>query len=694
MAASSSPSTNGTRRAARPSAAASSTPPPAPARRPKRAASAGDEESSLPFKPITRPPSRARANARKTLADALVAKFGHDAASATAIARAVVDPTRVRLQLGAPIEERVPGGTLFMVHTQVWPAAISPSPINPRAAGDRIYPAGAHGDPRVAVPRRPLVAAGSAANGLPVLALDVEDPDHLVASLQDSMDVLMSTADKLLADIPEQGVMRPVTVVALRVTHGDGAPTMTVPATPDGSSRTTIAWSKWGLETGAEVYNVVDDRRLGDKISNVERLAQKDSTQLVEDERVLLRLATMPAVLIVGYQADLGSTVSFAEAVEAWVAMIHVDPPRPWGTAADLDTKATAILESFARQMNWTPEFIQYLTGNLTPAAAQAAGFGPTADARAVEILTSLGDDDRKKILNDGLRRLGARRPRRPERLEPLVELILRPLRGNATPAEIGVARTILSNLKDLAEWNRPGWEASRLALDELYDLAEQERGDAEAQGEDYEDVAVAGPYALELGFLAAFWLARHGGLRRQTRGALGSGDDREPEHLLRAMMTSEYGLRVLRHVVEDGRAGIAPRAITTSGVVATDATGAEIPVTTSWLKGAFPAEAAAKPTTGTPDFTRAVIRVREQTDEMHQAVRALMDMRGAGGNKLAKHLGVKPSTVEDLRKKLAWASDQLAYCATIWRDRHDGDEPDDDADEYGDDEVDEDEAV
>ena len=39
-----------------------------------------------------------------------------------------------------------------------------------------------------------------------------------------------------------------------------------------------------------------------------------------------------------------------------------------------------------------------------------------------------------------------------------------------------------------------------------------------------------------------------------------------------------------------------------------------------------------------------------------------------------------------DLRKKLAWASDQLAYCATIWSDRHDGDEPDDG--EYGDDEV------
>jgi hypothetical protein len=83
-----------------------------------------------------------------------------------------------------------------------------------------------------------------------------------------------------------------------------------------------------------------------------------------------------------------------------------------------------------------------------------------------------------------GLRRLvgGGRRPRRPERLEPLIELMLRPLRGTATPAEVSVARVILANLRDMAEWNRPGWRPSTLDLAELRAAAGQELADAAAR--------------------------------------------------------------------------------------------------------------------------------------------------------------------------------------------------------------------
>jgi hypothetical protein len=499
------------------------------------------------------------------------------------------------------------------------------------------------------------------------------------------MDVLMSTADKLIADLPLQGVMRPITVVPLRITHEDGEPDLTVATSPDGSSRTTIAWGHWGLETAAEVYRS-DDRKLGQRIARVEALADKDASLLTDDERALLRLATMPAEVIVGYTPDTGSSTTFAQAVEAWVAAIHIDPPRPWGTSADLDTKASTILTSFADQAGWSPEYVDYMAGMLTPDEATRAGFRSDADARAVEIIAVMGDDDKMRILNDGLRRLvgGGRRPRRPERLEPLVELALRPLRGTASPAEVSVARVILSNLRDMTEWNRRGWQPSNLDLPSLRSAAGTELAEGEAAREDYEGVGQVGPYVLELAFMATFWLARHGGLRRQTHRGEGY-DDREPQHLLREMMTSTYGLDIFQQVIEDGRTGCAPRAIRQDGSIATNATGAEIHVSTEWLKEAFPLKRRTEPGPDRPTYTQAVLGVRNAITDLSSAVRSLTAVQGPGGERLAHSLGIKPAVVEDMRRDLSWVSDELGYLGRVWQQRH---TPADGADENDNEEV------
>jgi hypothetical protein len=634
-----------------------------------------DDDGGLPPRPIVRPPSRAKLNARQRLAEALTERHLHDEASAMAIARAVVDPTRTRLALNSPINERVPGGTLQMVHVDVWPAAVTPSPINPRAAGDRPFPAGTPADPRHRRFRRPLVSAGCDPAGAPILTLPVEDQEHLIEGLQSAMDVLMSTAEKLITDLPIQGVMRPITLAPLRITHDDGEPDLTVATSPDGSSRTTIAWRHWGLETAAEVYRS-DDRKLGQRIARVEALADKDASLLTDDERALLRLATIPAEVIVGYRPDPGSTTTFTQAVEAWVAAIHIDPPRPWGTSADLDTKASTILASFAEQAGWNAEYLDYLAGMLTPDEAVSAGFRPDADARAVEIMAVLGDDDNMRILNDGLRRLvgGGRRPRRLERLEPLIELMLRPLRGTATPGEVSVARVILANLRDMAEWNRRGWRPSTLDLGDLRDAAGKELADAASGREDYEDAGQVGPFVLELAFMAMFWLGRHGGLRRQTRRGEGF-DDREPQHLLREMMASTYGLDVFRQAIEDGRAGQAPRAIRPDGSIATNATGAEILVTTGWLKEAFPVRHRTDPGPDRPSYSQAVVGVRTAINDLTSAMQSLTAIRGPSNERLAHRLGIKPSVVEEMRKDLSWVSDELGFCGRVWQERHSAEE-------------------
>lgn len=625
-----------------------------------------DDSVGFPSRPILRPPTRAKVAARQKLAEALIERFGHDEASAAALARAVVDPAQTRNALNSPIKERVPGGTLQMVHVDVWPPAVTPSPINPRAAGDRNFPASAPADPRERPLRRPLVSAESDANGAPVLTLSVQDREHLVESLRGAMETLLSGAEKLQADLPLQGVMRPITLTAMRVTHEDpDIPDHTIATTPDGSSRTTVTWQHWGLEQATEVY-ATDDRKLGQRIAAVAALADKDGSVLTEAENALLRLATMPAEIVVGYTPDPGSLVSFAQAIEAWVAGIHIDPPRPWSPAADLDTKATAILGSFRERTSWNESYLDYLAGMLTPEEARNAGFRPEPDSRAVEILAVLGDDRKMTILNDGLRKLvsGLRKPRRPERLEPLVELMLRSIRGVASPGDINTMRILLTTLLDMTEWNRQGWTPSRLSLDELYEAATRELADTAAKQEDYDDPEPVGLKALELAFMAVFWLARYGGLRRQTHGDV-AHDNREPYHLVREMLNTDDGLKVFRSVIEDGRSGHAPLARRPDGTTAKDATGAPIVISTAWLKSAFPPAVPAAPTNSRPTLTQAIGALRLHIEQLVSEAKGMPDE--------ARTLGIKPSAVEEMRRHLNLVSDELGYSARIWEGRHAG---------------------
>ena len=152
----------------------------------------------------------------------------------------VVDPTKIRQTLESPINERVPGRTLHIVYADVWPPAVTPSPVNPRAAGDRTFPAGslsAASFNNVQRFRRPLIAARTDDRGFPALTLDVDDPLHLKDGLQTSIDVLMSTAEKLLESLPIQGVMKPILVAPMRIVHRDGVTQdLTIATTPEGSS--------------------------------------------------------------------------------------------------------------------------------------------------------------------------------------------------------------------------------------------------------------------------------------------------------------------------------------------------------------------------------------------------------------------------------------------------------------------------
>jgi hypothetical protein len=135
--------------------------------------------------------------------------------------------------------------------------------------------------------------------------------------------------------------------------------------------------------------------------------------------------------------------------------------------------------------------------------------------------------------------------------------------------------------------------------------------------------------------------------------------------------MASPYGLDIFRQAIEDGRSGRAPRAIRPDGSIATDATGAEILVTTEWLKTAFPRQGRTDPGLDRPSYNQAVLGVRNAINDLSLAVRSLAAVRGPGGERLAHTLGIKPSVVEEMRRDLSWVSDELGFCGRVWQERH-----------------------
>jgi len=644
-----------------------------------------EDAVTLPDRPITRPPLIAKGVARAKLAATLEEDLGHDPVVAQAMARAIANPQAARALLAARQVLRVPGAELYAITTPLWTPAVLPSPVNPRGAGNRWFPAATSNDPAARKIRPPLVRALSAKGGLPHLGLEVEDPDHLADALGQSINSLMETAEALEESIPLQGVMKPVVAVPVVISHRDGTPDLVVVMTAEGSTRAAIARREIGFDDPTDAYKTADDGQLERLVRKWRRLTESPEASVTAKDKAMLRVATIPAEVIIGFRPDPGSGVTFADAIDSWVAGIHIDPPRHWPGSSDLDTKASAVVGSFARQASWDSSYIDYISGLLNPAEATAAGFWPSPDQRAVEILARLGDDAMKQILNDGLRQLATRniKPRRDERLKPLVELMMRGLR-TIPRTELDVARTILgSRLIEMSEWNATGWRPTHKTPAELAKAAKGELAKAGASETVADDGGEpVGMATRELAFLALFWLARWGSLRRQVRSTDPGADNREPSQVLREMMHSDYGIDVLAHIVTESRSGRRPMALDRDGSPVVDATGVAIGISLDWLRTAFPTpDGKQGDPTRRPNFARALREMDRSVAGVATALRSLEAIQDGNGNSVVKVQGISFGKVTELRAELDRIATKLAIYGVTWQEHHTPDQ----LDEFGD---------
>jgi hypothetical protein len=503
----------------------------------------------------------AKTQAVATFDNKLVAD-GIPASMATAISRAVVDPADARRRLERLTQLRVPGGIVYALETTVWATAAVAYAVNNRPASERHFPAGTKIGSSEAARYRPLRPPTDPVDGTARLEIAAQESKHLIWSLERSAKYLLEN-NNWTESIGAQGVMQHVTLACVDVTFTNGDPTVTMLGSADGSSRVTSAQEVLGLTPNDVVYRYVNDERAHRQfISTLLANLDRPVADVAADDVTKLRALQIPARIFVKFEPDPVTPVSFTKAVESFVHLVHVEPPKPWDQAASLDAKADSVLNELVSQGQITPKQKTYFEGMLTPDEARKIRMPGHLDERALEIVATLSSEKNSvhRAVRDGILLLskGGGRISKQQKAEVAVELALRGVRSNLTKSEAkGARETLLTAYlhddiwgKDLkSDWR----DADQLREDALAEL------EAGGPGDSCKLIAALG----------AYWLAVQRVLREarffDTDKSL--RDSRQPDRVVSALMASPLGIHTLHRAIVDGRDQVEIVQVDESGV-------------------------------------------------------------------------------------------------------------------------------
>ncbi|AXI78780.1 hypothetical protein C7M71_016495 [Peterkaempfera bronchialis] len=583
----------------------------------------------------------------------------------------------MRRKLTEATELRVQGGTLSIVETRLWSASVIPHPANPREYGRRQYPLGGSGS-TVATTPEPGSLIGRDAE----LELCIPTPDLLAQRLEDTKDRLLRE-NPLAYDIAAEGVLQPLTVVALTVVHANGHPRASLLVAADGSSRVSAVHSLLDYSPCRVAYEWGrDDRKYRKEINRWIRHAQKQGWDgLREDERQKLRALTVPARVVVGFDPHSQTNQRFHTAVRNFIGLTHIRPPRPYGPAVENEAKADAVLDSLVEPARTGPAHItdaekHWFAATVTAEEVLAKGLSRHSDVRAASIVKSLlgGGVGTSRRVNEGIRSLTAKlRPKREERVDIAVELILRPLRAGKE-GDLGFIRSRraalqrvyrLPEIEDLPAGPLiESDEGGGRALEQLRDQALEEAG--LGHGNDGR-LSVA---QTELAVKAVYYMAvaEPMALQREIFGGSGDEDDRSPATVLRAMLSCRRGILQAYEVVRAGRRGDKLYEVGESGHRVVTATGSHRELTDSLVRHAYTGEPLAEAAVGYPAAAVRWASVRNSVDSLQRNVKVMAAVpQQVGGRSQVEEEGWDPAAVAALREDL----DHIDRSVARWSDRH-----------------------
>lgn len=629
-------------------------------------------------RPVERLPDYANAKARQSLAERLTDAFGLTESSATTISNAIVNPSEVRRSIGEPSDpdvERipVPGGTLLGIRTQVWARRIMPDPRNPRTLPSRKHPFAV--DPGTGdedsrfrpVPEpqpldwdRPQSAE---------LAVEVESRHHLAWAAQQTAAYVLSENDWSIS-IRSQGVMEAVWLVATTFKHADGADPATTLTTAEGSSRATAVHKLLQVVSGDVPY---DDNDAGMR-ARVKRLNDAfDRGERDSDTLVALRCERMPALILVGFEPYPGGTTGFPTAVRSFVALRHVDPPKPCGEGPENESLADEVLDELLRRGLITATEREYYAGSCTKAEARAAHLPDDPVLRAARLvhLFTAGDGEVFEAIRMAVTSQSTRKRMTPKLKNDLATaLILRAVSKDRS--DVDQIRRYLRHAFGKAAHRRDAWTATSRSVADLENSALKEVAQAIAtQGEE------PGPASVELAVRAAFPLVVDGRLNAD-RGTSNNDqpDRRTPGEVLDAMRRNPQGVRQLARALRDYSEGVAIRAVGEDGAIRKlEGSSEEQVISDVWLRNEYPpagkAKAARPGDSPTDRYDRAVVALADTMEELRRSYEALANVVGDDDQPIVDRRGVEDRLTGPWRDILRSVDEELILWSRTYRKRH-----------------------
>ncbi|ADP70745.1 hypothetical protein Rvan_1490 [Rhodomicrobium vannielii ATCC 17100] len=551
-----------------------------------------DENLHILPRPVERLPDYAHAKARQTLAERLTNAFDLSGASAIAISNSVVDPSEVRASIGGaeqPDVERipVPGGTLLGIRTSVWARRVMPDPRNPRTFPARRHPfaiepgTGGEDSKFRPIPEpRPLDAARPQVAELAVM---IENRHHLIWASQHAERFVLEE-NNWKPSIESQGVMEAVWLVATTYEHADGSAPATVLTTVEGSSRTTAVHSLLEVHSHEVPYDD-QDAKLRAYIRRLNELFDKGERDRATT--VALRCERIPALILVGFRPYPGGSTTFPTAVRSFVALRHVDPPKPWGPGPENESLADEVLDEFCRRNLISETERDYYAGSCTKAEAKAAHLPVDPVLRAAHIVRLFTSDDsaikhamRVAVTSQSSRKnIGSKLKN-----ELATGLILRAVADE--PAKVDQIRRYLRHAFGQAV-HKVAWTSTGRTTEQIVkeSLAEVRAVIGDGSTEE------PGPASMELAVRAAYPLVVDGRLNAD-RGTSNNEqpDRRTPGEILDTMRRSIQGVHQLGRALRDYEEGVPLRAVDEEGEIKRTADdSADQIVSDIYLRNEFP---------------------------------------------------------------------------------------------------------
>ena len=601
---------------------------------------------------------------------------------ATALAHAAVNPSELRSLLRRPTRVNIAGGVIEAIDLDLYVPGVVPLPTNNRTMEKRVYPAaGAEGY------AGPLIGPRSASGETTTLWIEGEDVSHVQDETERAREFILAN-NNLHESIAARGIAMPVNVVFFELRHRDGEPSMPLLGTADGSSRITNAQQVLGLTDPQTHYHFPTDRddyrRFIGSISGADPDALRPAARrrlirqrnaLITPARVFLRFTPTRE----GYD--------YARAVNAFVGMLHVDPPRPWSQTGKLEAMAEAVLDVLRSADVLDDPVHDYLAGLLTPEQAKAEGLPIERDEQAAFVLAALLREHHRDLVERGIRDVTAKKNVSVgRRTDVIAELALRPTRSIATtlgtkdPERKRAERMRAPYLRcaRLTRYATVEWKVTSRSPEKLLEAALKElRSDPTGSHPD-PDLWVN---RLELAAVAQYHLTAWGGLRREVMGNT-DADKRGPHLILEAMLRDEQGLRLLAQAIIDGRAGIHPRRVTRSGKFQRgvrdeygswreDPAGKPMPIEDEWLRYEAYATGTTLPRPVTPPNETPRMKARRLKSQIARYIEQVnLDVdelanveENQGGSLLDKEGWAKPN---ELLNHLMNVHSQISYWARV----------------------------